>query len=173
MEGGEERGLLVSTGGRMLVWRRRGTAGGGEVDALEGAELLGEVVDGRAGLAGDCVDFHFFCGCGGAVRCGGGWAGCSGRGGLSWVLRAWIDSVRHLQCGTARWGGGTENAGELWCSAAGWRRWWHAPATVIAQPQSWSQPQHETCHILWLYYLRLCGSYGQIILWITKSERDG
>lgn len=73
MEGGEERSLLVSTGGRMLVWRKGGTAGGGEGDALEGAELLGEVVDGRAGLAGDCVDFHFSAGV--AVRCGVGVGG--------------------------------------------------------------------------------------------------
>lgn len=78
-----------------------------EGDVLEGAELLGEIVDGCTGLAGDSVDFHF-CGCGGAVRCGAVWCGV-GRGGY-WLLRACTGSVRHLQCGTARSVGGAAAA---------------------------------------------------------------
>lgn len=52
---------------RGRVWGDGGMGGA----SLEGAELLGEVVDGCAGLAGDCVDFHF-----GWVRVGGScWLG--------------------------------------------------------------------------------------------------
>lgn len=66
MEGCEEGCLFVSSGWGVSVVGKRGEEGGTRGNVLEGAELLGEVVDGCAGLAGDCVDFHF------ASICGGG-----------------------------------------------------------------------------------------------------
>lgn len=138
MEGSEECGLFVSSGRGMLVYNGMGGVQR-EGDVLEGAELLGEVIDGCTGLTGDSVDFHF-CGCGGAVRCGVGRRGC-------WVLRAWTGSVRHLQCGTARsvgrrrdgkCGGNMVQRGGLAQMVA---RTSHSHSTATARA---AQPHHET-----------------------------
>lgn len=120
MEGCEEGCLFVSSVGVSVVGGEgRGYEWG---NVLEGTELLGEMVDGCAGLAGDCVDFHFALIY--SVGRSGEWVlktrrplGVAGVSGLCAALEMRHGAVRVGEGGEGECGGNY-----IGCSAAGWRR---------------------------------------------------